>query len=182
MRARLRQDLGGIPALGPRGEGWVLIQTILLVGVVVAEVVGARWPENLLVPALVIAIISGEPETGGARDDRDHQGRHQQVLRPPRAYHFGDDYPHEEDRLDEHPALAPRAERRDPSEVLTQPCPHDDPVSAFSGRRRQSTQRRHDRRPEARDTGLWIIGSPHPHRRRLPQGEDGGSPLGSPED
>jgi len=37
----------------------VLIQTILLVGVVVAGVVGARWPENLLVPALVIAIISG---------------------------------------------------------------------------------------------------------------------------
>ena len=37
----------------------MLIQTILLVGVVVAGVVGARWPENLLVPALVIAIISG---------------------------------------------------------------------------------------------------------------------------
>ena len=59
MRATLRQDLRGIPGLGPRGEGWVLIQTILLVGVVVAGVVGARWPENLLVPALVIAIISG---------------------------------------------------------------------------------------------------------------------------
>jgi protein-S-isoprenylcysteine O-methyltransferase Ste14 len=49
----------GIPALGPRGEGWVLIQTTLLVGVGVAGLVGARWPANLQVPAVVIAIITG---------------------------------------------------------------------------------------------------------------------------
>jgi protein-S-isoprenylcysteine O-methyltransferase Ste14 len=48
-----------IPALGPRGEGWVLIQATLLVGVVVAGLGGARWPANLRVPALVIAIVSG---------------------------------------------------------------------------------------------------------------------------
>src|SRR6266508_626965 len=48
-----------IPALGPRGEGWVLIQAILLVGVLVAGLVGVRWPGNLRVPALVIAIVSG---------------------------------------------------------------------------------------------------------------------------
>lgn len=49
----------GIPTLGPRGEGWVFIQMILLVGVAVAGLVGGRWPESLQAPALVIAIISG---------------------------------------------------------------------------------------------------------------------------
>jgi protein-S-isoprenylcysteine O-methyltransferase Ste14 len=48
-----------IPALGPRGEGWVLIQTTLFVGVVVAGLVGTRWPQNLQTPALALAIISG---------------------------------------------------------------------------------------------------------------------------
>jgi protein-S-isoprenylcysteine O-methyltransferase Ste14 len=48
-----------IPTLGPRGEGWVIIQAILLVGVAAAGLAGARWPENLRVPALVAAIISG---------------------------------------------------------------------------------------------------------------------------
>jgi protein-S-isoprenylcysteine O-methyltransferase Ste14 len=48
-----------IPTLGPRGEGWVFIQMILLVGVAVAGLVGGRWPENLQVPALVTAIICG---------------------------------------------------------------------------------------------------------------------------
>lgn len=48
-----------IPALGPRGEGWVLIQAVLFVGVVVAGLVGARWPEDLQVAALVVAISAG---------------------------------------------------------------------------------------------------------------------------
>ena len=48
-----------IPALGPRGEGWGLVQTALLVGVAAAGLLRARWPENLQVPALVIAIIAG---------------------------------------------------------------------------------------------------------------------------
>jgi protein-S-isoprenylcysteine O-methyltransferase Ste14 len=48
-----------IPTLGPRGEGWVLLQATLLVGVVVAGLGGARWPTNLRAPAVLIAIISG---------------------------------------------------------------------------------------------------------------------------
>jgi protein-S-isoprenylcysteine O-methyltransferase Ste14 len=49
----------GIPTLGPRGEGWVFIQMILLVGVAVAGLVGGRWLKSLQVPTLVTAIISG---------------------------------------------------------------------------------------------------------------------------
>ena len=48
-----------VPTLGPRGEGWVVIQMILLVGVAVTGLLGARWPPNLRAPALVTAIISG---------------------------------------------------------------------------------------------------------------------------
>jgi protein-S-isoprenylcysteine O-methyltransferase Ste14 len=53
-----------IPTLGPRGEGWVLIQTTLVAGVVVAGLGGARWPENLQRPGLVIAIASGTAGLG----------------------------------------------------------------------------------------------------------------------
>jgi protein-S-isoprenylcysteine O-methyltransferase Ste14 len=49
----------GIPTLGPRGEGWVFIQMILLLGVAGARLVGGRWLKSLQVPALVTAIISG---------------------------------------------------------------------------------------------------------------------------
>jgi protein-S-isoprenylcysteine O-methyltransferase Ste14 len=48
-----------IPALGPRGEGWVLIQGALFAGVVVAGLVGPRWPKNMQIPARVVAIIPG---------------------------------------------------------------------------------------------------------------------------
>ena len=48
-----------LPALGPRGEGWVLLQAVLLLGVVVAGLVGGPWPQSLRVSALVIAIIPG---------------------------------------------------------------------------------------------------------------------------
>jgi protein-S-isoprenylcysteine O-methyltransferase Ste14 len=48
-----------IPALGPRGEGWVLVQAILLAGVGVAGLAGARWPTDLRVPAVVVASIAG---------------------------------------------------------------------------------------------------------------------------
>jgi protein-S-isoprenylcysteine O-methyltransferase Ste14 len=48
-----------IPALGPRGEGWVLIQAALLAGVVVAGLVGPRWPTSLRVPAVVVAVVAG---------------------------------------------------------------------------------------------------------------------------
>jgi hypothetical protein len=48
-----------IPTLGPRGEGWVLIQTALLAGVAVAGLAGPRLPENLQAPGVVIATIAG---------------------------------------------------------------------------------------------------------------------------
>jgi protein-S-isoprenylcysteine O-methyltransferase Ste14 len=54
----------GIPALGPRGEGWVLIQAILFAGVVVAGLGGARWPTNLQSLILVTAIVSGTAGLG----------------------------------------------------------------------------------------------------------------------
>jgi protein-S-isoprenylcysteine O-methyltransferase Ste14 len=53
-----------IPALGPRGEGWVLIQAILFAGVVVAGLGGARWPERLQSPVLVVAIVAGSAGLG----------------------------------------------------------------------------------------------------------------------
>ena len=37
----------------------MIIQTILLVGIAVAGLGGARWPEHLRVPAQVIAIMAG---------------------------------------------------------------------------------------------------------------------------
>lgn len=61
--ARLRVTTH-IPALGPRGEGWVLIQATLLAGVVVAGLEGARWPKPLRGPVLAIAIISGTAGLG----------------------------------------------------------------------------------------------------------------------
>jgi protein-S-isoprenylcysteine O-methyltransferase Ste14 len=48
-----------IPTLGPRGEGWVLIQTALLAGVAVAGLAGPRLPENLQAPGVIIATIAG---------------------------------------------------------------------------------------------------------------------------
>jgi protein-S-isoprenylcysteine O-methyltransferase Ste14 len=53
-----------IPALGPRGEGWVLIQATLAAGVVVAGLEGARWPEGLRRPVLVIAVVAGSAGLG----------------------------------------------------------------------------------------------------------------------
>jgi protein-S-isoprenylcysteine O-methyltransferase Ste14 len=48
-----------IPALGPRGEGWVLIQGALVVGVAAAGLAAARWPEDLQVPAVVVGVVAG---------------------------------------------------------------------------------------------------------------------------
>lgn len=35
---------GELPALGPRGEGWVVLQVVLLALVAAAGVLGPRWP------------------------------------------------------------------------------------------------------------------------------------------
>jgi protein-S-isoprenylcysteine O-methyltransferase Ste14 len=53
-----------VPALGPRGEGWVVVQATLFAGVVVAGLEGARWPEDLQRPVLAIAIVSGAAGLG----------------------------------------------------------------------------------------------------------------------
>lgn len=34
-----------LPSLGPRGEGWVAIQGVLIVAIVVCGVFGPRWPQ-----------------------------------------------------------------------------------------------------------------------------------------
>jgi protein-S-isoprenylcysteine O-methyltransferase Ste14 len=45
-----------LPALGPRGEGWVAIQVALFVGIALSALVGRGWPDTLEVPALVIGV------------------------------------------------------------------------------------------------------------------------------
>jgi protein-S-isoprenylcysteine O-methyltransferase Ste14 len=56
MSAPERREL---PALGPRGEGWVAIQAVLLVLLGVATVLGAPWPDALRVPMPIVAIAIG---------------------------------------------------------------------------------------------------------------------------
>lgn len=36
-----------LPALGRRGEGWVVLQSIVLVAMVICAVVGPRWPPSV---------------------------------------------------------------------------------------------------------------------------------------
>ena len=43
-----------VPALGPRGEGWVALQTVVLLAAVVCAVVGPAWPDAVE-PALRLA-------------------------------------------------------------------------------------------------------------------------------
>jgi protein-S-isoprenylcysteine O-methyltransferase Ste14 len=61
--ARLRHPTR-IPSLGPRGEGWVLIQATLVAGVAVAGLEGTRWPADLQRPALASAVIAGTAGLG----------------------------------------------------------------------------------------------------------------------
>ena len=48
-----RADSTRVPALGPRGEGWVVLQSVLLVAVVACAVAGPHWP-SAVEPALRI--------------------------------------------------------------------------------------------------------------------------------
>lgn len=61
----------GPPALGPRGEGWVVLQGVLLVLVLAAGILGARWPEpwrQWLLAVAVIAVVGAMPlAVGGIR-------------------------------------------------------------------------------------------------------------------
>jgi len=51
------------PALGPRGEGWVVLQGVLLVAVVATAVFGPGWPASVRVP---LAILGMACAVGGA--------------------------------------------------------------------------------------------------------------------
>jgi protein-S-isoprenylcysteine O-methyltransferase Ste14 len=56
MSAPERREL---PALGPRGEGWVAIQVVLLVLLGIATVLGTPWPDALRIPMLIVAVAIG---------------------------------------------------------------------------------------------------------------------------
>ena len=49
----------GIPTLGRRGEGWVVAQSVAVVAIVVAGIVGPRWPDAVDAFLIVIGIASG---------------------------------------------------------------------------------------------------------------------------
>ncbi|HEX5950124.1 MAG TPA: methyltransferase [Actinomycetota bacterium] len=48
-----------LPALGPRGEGWVAIQVVLIVALAVAAVLGPEWPGAVEAPFLGAALVVG---------------------------------------------------------------------------------------------------------------------------
>jgi protein-S-isoprenylcysteine O-methyltransferase Ste14 len=48
-----------LPSLGRRGEGWVALQVVFLVALVVAGVLGAAWPDPLQMLHYAIAGVSG---------------------------------------------------------------------------------------------------------------------------
>ena len=52
--------MGGdrIPSLGRRGEGWVIAQSVAIVAIVVAGLVGPAWPDAVDAFLLVIGIVS----------------------------------------------------------------------------------------------------------------------------
>ena len=54
MNGRLR-----LPNLGPRGEGWVVIQLILFAAILAAGLFGARWPHQARIPRLTAATLLG---------------------------------------------------------------------------------------------------------------------------
>ena len=50
------------PALGPRGEGWVILQAALLVALMLMAVLGPSWPESAWAP---LAFIGAAAMGGG---------------------------------------------------------------------------------------------------------------------
>lgn len=50
-----------LPALGPRGEGWVAIQVVLLLLLAAAGAFGPRWPDPMERPLLAAAFVVGVP-------------------------------------------------------------------------------------------------------------------------
>ena len=64
-------DRQRLPALGPRGEGWVAIQVVLIVAMAAAGLRGTRWPAALrpllLLKAVALAVIGLALFAGGSR-------------------------------------------------------------------------------------------------------------------
>jgi protein-S-isoprenylcysteine O-methyltransferase Ste14 len=48
-----------LPGLGPRGEGWVVAQTVLIVGIVIAGVAGPGWPATISTARTAAGITIG---------------------------------------------------------------------------------------------------------------------------
>lgn len=57
------------PALGPRGEGWVAMQMVLIVGLGLSAVLGPEWPDAVEAPllgaAFVVGLVGGALFLGG---------------------------------------------------------------------------------------------------------------------
>ncbi len=45
-----------VPALGPRGEGWVVLQSLLFAAIVACALLGAGWPERTEWPLRIVGI------------------------------------------------------------------------------------------------------------------------------
>lgn len=45
-----------LPALGPHGEGWVVLQFVLFVAVALSALAGRTWPGPLHVPAVAVGV------------------------------------------------------------------------------------------------------------------------------
>ncbi len=46
----------GLPSLGPRGEGWLRIQSLLIVAVLLCGAAGGPWPQSVRTPLFVAGI------------------------------------------------------------------------------------------------------------------------------
>src|SRR6266545_7231616 len=61
MHVSSPSDNGGrgaaLPALGPRGEGWVVGQTVLLLAIALSALVGLEWPDSLKIAAYVVGAL-----------------------------------------------------------------------------------------------------------------------------
>ena len=51
-----------IPRLGPRGEGWVALQTVLIVATVASTLTGSRWPRS---DRLALEVLGAVAASGG---------------------------------------------------------------------------------------------------------------------
>jgi protein-S-isoprenylcysteine O-methyltransferase Ste14 len=47
----------GLPSLGPRGEGWLRIQSLLIVAVPLCGAVGGQWPRSVRTPLFVVGVV-----------------------------------------------------------------------------------------------------------------------------